>query len=66
MKNQYCPNVDRFIACILLDLIELTRIHVGIDFNSLKWCSHSHRGFSPVLDWPVTAENRLNGFLLTA
>ena len=30
---QYCPNVDRFIACILLDLIELTRIHVGDRFQ---------------------------------
>jgi len=33
MKNHYCPNVDRLIVCILLDLIDLTPMHVGIDFN---------------------------------
>jgi len=34
MKNQNCPNVDRLIVCILLDLIDLTLIPLGIDFNS--------------------------------
>ena len=32
----YCPNVDRLIVCILLYLIDLTPMHVGIDFNSLR------------------------------
>jgi hypothetical protein len=34
--HHYCPNVDRLVDCILLDLIDLTPMHVGIDFNSLK------------------------------
>jgi hypothetical protein len=35
MRNDkyYCPNVDWLIVCILLDLIELTPMRVGIDFN---------------------------------
>jgi hypothetical protein len=36
MENQYCPNVDRLIVFILLDLIDLTPMHLGIDFNSLR------------------------------
>src|SRR6266542_6875421 len=31
-----CPNVNRPIVCILLDLIYLTSMHSGIDFNSLR------------------------------
>jgi hypothetical protein len=34
--KHYCPNVDRLVVYILLDLIELTPMHVGIDFNSLR------------------------------
>src|SRR6266536_2117883 len=34
--GRYCPNVDRPIVCILLDLIDLTSMHSGIDFNSLR------------------------------
>ena len=35
----YCPNVDWLIVCILLDLIELTPMRVGIDFNSQRLTS---------------------------
>ena len=35
MRNQYCPNVDRLVSCILLNLIELTPMRFGIDFNLL-------------------------------
>ncbi len=35
MENQYCPNVDRPIVGILLDLIDLAPMHAGIDFNLL-------------------------------
>ncbi len=31
--HHYCPNVDRVIVC-MLDLIDLTPMPVGIDFNS--------------------------------
>src|SRR5712691_4982922 len=30
----YCPIVERPIDCILLDLIDLTTMPVGLDFNS--------------------------------
>ena len=35
ITHHYCPNVDWLIVYILLDLIDLTPIHVGIDFNSM-------------------------------
>ena len=34
--SHYCPNVDRRVLCMLLNLIELTPIRFGIDFNSLR------------------------------
>ena len=34
--HYYCPNVDRLIVCILLDLIDLPLMHIRIDFNSLR------------------------------
>ena len=32
--HYYCPNVERPIVCIVLDLIDLTTMPVGLDFNS--------------------------------
>ncbi|HEY2972512.1 MAG TPA: hypothetical protein VGJ48_08370 [Pyrinomonadaceae bacterium] len=32
----YCPNVDQFNVRMLLDLIYLTPMDVGIDFNSSR------------------------------
>jgi hypothetical protein len=37
--HHYRPNVDWVIVCILLDLIELTPMRVGIDFNSQRLSS---------------------------
>ncbi len=34
--HHYRPNVDRPIACILLHLINLTTMHVGIDFKLVR------------------------------
>jgi len=39
MENHYCPNVDWLIVCISMDLIELTPMGVGIDFNSQRLTS---------------------------
>jgi hypothetical protein len=52
--HHYRSSVNPLFVCILLDLIDLTPIHEGIDVNSLNW-SHSHRGFSPVDIGPSSA-----------
>jgi hypothetical protein len=36
MRDQYCPNVDQFNVRIWLDLLYLTPMDVGIDFNSSR------------------------------